>query len=163
MKMIILIITTVFTGLMAGLFYAWSISVTPGLANVGDDHYLQAFQSMNRAILNPVFFIAFMGLVILLPLLTYMFYKSPVSIQFWYILTAAILYLFGVMAVTMFGNVPLNDMLEALKIERMSSEEMAAFRLGFEAKWNQLNWIRTASSLLSLVLLILACLKNTTN
>lgn len=64
---IILVVTTLSSGLMAGLFYTWSISVTPGLAKVGTENYLQAFQSMNRAILNPAFFIFFMGLVIRLP------------------------------------------------------------------------------------------------
>ncbi len=47
MNTIILIVTTLSLGLMAGLFYSWSISVTPGLAKVGDEYYLRAFQSMN--------------------------------------------------------------------------------------------------------------------
>ncbi len=160
MNTIILITTTLSTGLIAGLFYAWSISVTPGLAKIGDDSYLLAFQSMNRAILNPAFFIFFMGLVILLPLLSYLYYKSPVSAQFWYILSATILYMAGIMAVTFFGNVPMNNTLEALKIESMTSEQMASFRLGFESKWNNLNMIRTICSSLSFVLLIIACLQN---
>ena len=53
MNSILLLITTLFSGLMAGLFYAWSISVTPGLAKIDNSSYLKAFQSMNRAILNP--------------------------------------------------------------------------------------------------------------
>ena len=158
MYTIMLITTTVLSGLMAGLFYAWSISVTPGLAQIGDDHYLHAFQSMNRAILNPAFFIAFMGLAVLLPLLSYLQYTANVSAKFWYILVATILYVGGVLLVTFFGNVPLNNMLEALSIESMSSEQMDAFRLVFEGKWNRLNWIRTFSSLLSFLLLVLACL-----
>ena len=156
----ILLLTTLSLGLMAGLFYSWSISVTPGLKGVGDENYLQAFQSMNRAILNPAFFIFFMGLVILLPLLCYLYYKSPVSAEFWYILSATILYMAGIMAVTFFGNVPLNNTLEVLQIESMSPEQMASFRLGFESKWNNLNMIRTICSSLSFVLLIIACLQN---
>ena len=161
MHTILLIVTTIFSGLMAGLFYAWSISVTPGLAQIGDDHYLQAFQAMNRAILNPAFFIAFMGLALLLPLLTYLHYSAQTPTRFWYILAAAILYLVGIILITFLGNVPLNNSLESLSIESMSDEQMDAFRLAFEAKWNRLNWIRTFSSLLSFLLLVLACLKNT--
>jgi uncharacterized membrane protein len=160
MNTILLITSTVFAGLMAGLFYAWSISVTPGLANVSDENYLHAFQSMNRAILNPLFFIAFMGQAILLPLLSFLYFKSSAPGQFMYILSATILYLAGCMAFTIFGNVPLNETLEALKIGNLSPNEMDAFRKGFENKWNNLNWIRTASTLLSLLLLIIACLKN---
>ena len=51
----LLIITAVFTGLMAGLFYSWSISVTPGIARLVDKEYLASFQAMNRAIINPLF------------------------------------------------------------------------------------------------------------
>ncbi|MCG8608022.1 DUF1772 domain-containing protein [bacterium] len=159
MNTIILILTTLSSGLMAGLFYAWSISVTPGLKRVGDENYLQAFQSMNRAILNPAFFIFFMGLVILLPLLCYLYYQSSVATQFWYILSATFFYMGGVMAVTVFGNVPMNNALEVLKIESMTSEQMASFRLGFESKWNNLNMIRTFCSSLSFVLLIMTCMR----
>lgn len=160
MKTILLILTTLSLGLMAGLFYAWSISVTPGLKKVSDPNYLSAFQSMNRAILNPAFFIFFMGLVILLPLLTYLNFNSPVSTEFWLVLSATILYMTGVMAVTVFGNVPLNNTLEALPVESMSADQMASFRLGFENKWNTLNMIRTMCSSLSFLLLIIACLRN---
>ena len=155
MNTIILIIATLSSGLLAGLFYAWSISVTPGLAKVGDANYLQAFQSMNRAILNPAFFILFMGLAVLLPLLCFLYYRSPVNTQFWYILSASVLYLVGVLAVTIFGNVPMNNTLEVLRIESMNAEQMASFRLGFENKWNKLNMIRTICSSLVLISLII--------
>ena len=145
---------------MAGLFYAWSISVTPGLAQVSTQSYLESFQSMNRAILNPAFFIAFMGQAILLPFVTYWFFKSGNGPQFGYVLGATLLYWLGCMLVTMFGNVPLNNTLEVLQIEQMTGEQMKVFRSGFEKKWNQFNLIRTISTLLSLLLLILACLQN---
>ncbi len=161
MNTIILALTTFSSGLIAGLFYAWSISVTPGLAKVGDANYLQAFQSMNRAILNPVFFMFFMGLIVLLPLVSYLYFTSPVSSQFWLIISAAVIYLAGVMAVTIFGNVPMNNTLEILQIETISSEQMASFRMGFENKWNNLNMIRTVCSSLSFVLLITTCIQNT--
>ena len=157
---IILVVTTLSSGLMAGLFYTWSISVTPGLAKVGNENYLQAFQSMNRAILNPAFFIFFMGLVILLPLLSYLYYQSPISAQFWYIISAAVLYIVGTMSVTIVGNVPMNNALEVLQIESMNPEQMTTFRLGFESKWNKLNMIRTVCSSLAFVSLIIACLQD---
>lgn len=160
MNTIILIITTLSLGLMAGLFYSWSISVTPGLAKISDANYLQAFQSMNRAILNPAFFIFFFGLVILLPLISFLSYKSQLSAEFWYILSATILYMAGIMAVTFLGNVPMNNTLEVLQIQSMNAGEMASFRLGFESKWNNLNMIRTICSSLSFVLSIIACCQN---
>jgi len=155
MNTTILMVTTFTSGLMAGLFYTWSISVTPGISKVRDENYLQAFQSMNRAIINPIFLICFMGLIILLPLLSFL---SSESAHFLYVLSATILYMFGVIAVTFFGNIPLNNSLEALHIESMSIEQMASFRLGFENKWNKLNLLRTISSSASFVFLIIACI-----
>lgn len=154
---IILIITTLFSGLMAGLFYSWSISVTPGLAKINDVSYLQAFQSMNRAILNPLFFGVFFGLVILLPVLSYFSCQNSISNQFWYVILATILYFIGIIGVTIAGNIPLNNSLEALQIESMTPEQMDEFRKGFEIKWNRLNLIRTISSSLTFLLLVTAC------
>jgi uncharacterized membrane protein len=155
----ILIISTLFSGLMAGLFYAWSISVTPGLAKINDGSYLQAFQAMNRAILNPLFFIVIFGLVILLPLLSYLTFQSSISNQFWYVITATTLYFVGIMGVTIGGNVPLNNALEALQIESMTPEQMDEFRKSFESKWNRLNTIRTISSAITFLLLVIACVR----
>ena len=146
-----------FSGLMAGLFYAWSISVTPGLAKINDVSYLQAFQSMNRAILNPLFFVVFFGLVVLLPVLSYLSYQTSMGNQFWYVVLATVLYFVGIMAVTIAGNIPLNNKLEALQIESMTPEQMDEFRKGFESKWNRLNHIRTISSILTFLLLTIAC------
>jgi uncharacterized membrane protein len=159
MNTIILIITTVFSGLMAGLFYAWSISVTPGLARINDLSYLQAFQSMNRAIINPVFFVVFFGLVVLLPVLSYLSFQTSLSNQFWYVILATLFYFIGIMGVTIAGNVPLNNALEALQIESMTPEQMDVFRKGFENKWNRLNLIRTISSFLTFLLLVIACVR----
>lgn len=140
---------------MAGLFYAWSISVTLGLANVDDQNYLSAFKAMNRAILNPVLFLPLVGLVILLPLSIYLYYASLNTAQLLSLVGATACYLLGVMAVTVFGNVPLNDTLEALPVEAMSPQAMADFRSGFETRWNNFNTIRTVSSSISLLLLAL--------
>jgi uncharacterized membrane protein len=157
MNTIIIVITTVFSGLMAGLFYAWSISVTPGLAKIDDATYLRAFQSMNRAILNPLFFVVFFGLVILLPVLSYFSFQTSISNQYWYVLAATILYFIGIMAVTIGGNIPLNNALEALQIESMTTEQMDEFRKSFENKWNRLNLIRAITSFLTFLLLVIAC------
>lgn len=155
-----LIITTLFAGLMAGLFFAWSVSVTPGLAGLDDRGYLQAFQEMNRAIQNPFFLMVFMGLAILLPLLCFQVYSPGGNMRFWYVLGAALFYVLGVIAVTFMGNIPLNNELDVLNIDNMTPEQMAFFRRGFESKWNWLNVIRAICSSLSLLLLVMACMQN---
>ena len=65
-KTIILLATVILTGLSAGLFYAWQVSVIPGTKKVFDHTYIEVMQSINRAILNPAFFLIFFGSLFLL-------------------------------------------------------------------------------------------------
>ena len=51
----------ILTGLSAGLCFTWGNAVTPGIGKLDDLGFLMAFQQMNRVILNPIFFIVFIG------------------------------------------------------------------------------------------------------
>jgi uncharacterized membrane protein len=62
---ITLIIAATTTALMAGLFFAWSYSITLGLARLSDEAYIAAMQAGNRTILNPTFYIVFFGVALL--------------------------------------------------------------------------------------------------
>jgi len=155
---IVLIITAITTALISGLFYAWSCSVVPGLARVSDSTYLETMQQINRAILNPVFFMSFIGTALLLPLSTWLHYSPELNARFWLLLLASVVYLAGTFGVTMFGNVPLNDMLDAFNLSSASVQELAAQRARFEVPWNNLNIIRTIAGIVTLILIILACL-----
>jgi uncharacterized membrane protein len=152
---ILLIATAVTTALIAGLFYAYSCSVNPGLGKLPDAGYLAAMQAINKAIINPLFMFSFLGTVLLLPLSSYLQYGTP---RFWFLVAAAGCYVFGTFCVTMFGNVPLNNTLEVLNLEGSSAEALATARARFEKPWNALHTIRTLASFVSLVLVILACL-----
>jgi uncharacterized membrane protein len=154
----VFVITTLVTGLIAGLFYSYSCSVSPGLGLLPDAAYLKAMQSINRAILNPVFFISFMGTLVLLPVSAWLSYRELPSFQFWYFLAAAIIYIVAVFGVTIGGNVPLNEALDKFNIEDASTAQVVQQRLQFEAKWNMLNTIRTLGSVASLALAVLGCL-----
>lgn len=155
---ITLVVTALTTALMAGLFFAWSCSVTPGLARLPTTEYLASFQTMNRAILNPVFLCCFMGTLFLLPLSAYLQYSQPVGTRFWLLLFASVLYVVGVFGVTIAGNVPLNDMLDKFQLNGASAETMEALRIKFEKPWNKLNMIRTVCSIASVLCVILACM-----
>mgnify|MGYP003677959614 CR=1 FL=1 len=145
----------VLTGLSAGLFYAWSVSVIPGTQKVLDTTYLEAMQSINRAILNPAFFFIFFGSVIFLSIASiYEFHDN--KWVFGILLTASITYLIGTVGVTAFGNVPLNDQLDALHLTELSQEKIMAFRKFYEDNWNRLHMIRTVFSVLSFLLVTLA-------
>ncbi|MEO1436396.1 MAG: DUF1772 domain-containing protein [Bacteroidota bacterium] len=153
-KSITLFIGITLTGLSAGLFYAWLVSVIPGTRKVVDLIYLESMQSINRAILNPAFFLSFFGAPILLGISTWQHYGT--GQVFWLLLTAALTYLFGTFAVTAFGNVPLNDALDVLDLAELSQSEAQRFRKNYETKWNRLHVIRTVFNLLSFGLSLMA-------
>ena len=155
MTTILLILTGVLTALIAGLFYAYSCSVVLGLGKLSDAEYLKAMQSINREILNPVFFLSFMGTAVMLPVSTFLYRaQSPVFIL---LLLATIIYLIGVFVVTIIGNVPLNDQLDQFNIQDSTVEGLKKMRDVFENRWNFLNNIRSICSVLSILLVICAC------
>lgn len=147
---IILTITAVLTGLIAGLFYSYSCSVNLGLGRLDDKDYLGAMQSINAAILNPAFFVGFMGTLILLPAVAGSIYASNgASLSFWLLLAAGLLYIAGAFGITLLGNVPLNEALASFRIDTATAAELAAQRNRFEVPWNRLHTIRTIASIAS--------------
>ncbi len=153
----ILALAATLTALSAGLFYAYSCSVNPGLGRLPDDQYLAAMQSINRAILNPLFFMSFMGTLILLPIAAWLNYQG-MSKRFILLAAAAVLYTVGTFCVTIFGNVPLNNVLDSLDLSSASAEKMKEVRLAFETPWNRLHQVRTLANIGALVLVMVACL-----
>jgi uncharacterized membrane protein len=158
MTTVLLILTATVTALIGGLFYAYSCSVVLGLGKLSDVEYLKSMQSINREILNPVFFISFMGTAFLLPVSTF-FYRAQNPV-FIFLLLATIAYLGGVFAVTMFGNVPLNDQLAQFDIANSTAESIEKMRSQFESRWNFFNNIRTVFSVIAIILTVCACVWN---
>jgi uncharacterized membrane protein len=143
------IFTIIILGLIAGIFYCWSVSVTKGLALLPDKEYILAFQKLNQAIQNPLFFICFFGPIFLLPACMWRNYSI-------YLLLATLSYYIGVMGVTIVGNIPLNNMLEAFSVQGAGMEDLRLMRGQFELKWNTLNHIRTLCSLVSFILTLIS-------
>lgn len=154
MKTIIFFFSILLTGLSAGLFFAWSISVILGTEKLADNTYLKTMQSINREILNPIFFLVFFGSLIALCLNT--IFQYGYRPQFWLVLVAALVYLIGTVGVTGLGNVPLNNELEALNLSELSNLRLKNFRTYYESNWNQYHRIRTISAMISFILLLVA-------
>lgn len=154
---IIFVVTGLLAGLIAGLFYSYACSVNLGLGKLADREYLTAMQSINKEILNPVFFISFLGTLIALPASTGIIYaKEGINVTFWLILAATLLYAAGTFGVTIFGNVPLNEALAVFNIEGATASELALQRSRFEIPWNRLNTLRTIASACSFVVYLTA-------
>lgn len=155
MERILLLGTTVLVALTAGLFYAWSCSVMPGLARLADTPYLHAMQAMNRAILNPMFFLSFLGSTVLLPLCAWQQTRELGVQGATLVIAAALIHVVGMFGVTVLGNVPLNNILDATDIGRADANELARLRGLFQSTWVRLNMVRACAATLALILLLL--------
>lgn len=154
-KNYIWLIATLLTGLSAGFFYAWQVSVIPGTKNISDLNYIKTMQSINRAIINPAFLLIFF---VPFPLQVLTTYQHRGTSAMWFLLAAGLTYFFGTLLVTGAGNVPLNNALDVLKIKDMSPEQLLQNRNQYEMKWNRLHTLRTIFAVLSFILLLIPAL-----
>jgi len=156
---IVTIVLVLLLGLSAGLCFTWTNAVTPGIGQLDDIGFLSAFQQMNRSIINPLFILVFFG-PFFLGLINLYLYKNASNTVIWLLIFAIAIYFFGVLLVTIFGNVPLNEILDKTDLGKASIEDLKQLRERFEDKWNRLHLIRTISSAIAFLLLILTLLKN---
>jgi uncharacterized membrane protein len=147
---------------MAGIFFTWTNAVTPGIGKLKDIEYLCALQSMNRVILNPAFYMIFICPIVTVPLATVFNYNTEPSFIFWLLLVTSIIYSLGVFFITILGNIPLNELLDKNNLDKFSLEDAGNLRNEIEKKWNNYNFIRTITSSISLILLIIICFSITT-
>jgi uncharacterized membrane protein len=148
-------VTLALAGGMAGLFYAFSVSVMPGLDGIKSAQAVSAMQSINRKIQNPVFLTAFLGTpfaALLTGVLLLLDEQASAAVIFF---LAAAAYVLGSFLPTAVINVPMNNALDAASVPADVSE---ADRLwaGYSPRWTRWNHVRTVACLVSLLLVGLA-------
>lgn len=92
-------------GLMAGLFFAFSVSVMKALARLPSAQGIAAMQSINVAIINPLFLAAFFGTAaacVLIIIASFFRWHAPGAV---YLVIGGALYLVGTFWVTFVFNV----------------------------------------------------------
>ncbi|MCV9387636.1 anthrone oxygenase family protein [Reichenbachiella ulvae] len=159
MKSISVVLALFSTGLMAGIFFTWTNAVKPGIGQLDDYIYLSSLQSMNREILNPMFYFAFILPIVSLPVSAALNYGSHGTYDFKILLLATAIYWIGAFLVTILGNIPLNEMLDAVDLEELKTEDWSVMRKKIEDKWNRYNLIRTLASIASFALIIWSLLR----
>ena len=150
-------LATLATGLVAGVFYAYAISVNLGLAVQPDASYVATMQAINERIQNPMFFASFFGAVLFLLATLAAHVARPRSGRFWLVALACALYIGGCFLLTIFVNVPMNEEL-ARVAEGASPDELSGARAAYEDPWNFWNGVRTVFSSIAFLSLIGACL-----
>ena len=140
-------------GLMAGLLFIFSNSVMNALAQLQPPLGIAAMQAINRTIQNRLFFVAFFGsaatsLLLLVSLLWR--WQQPDAV---YLLVGSLLYLVGVLFVTIGFNLPMNELLDAVNPKSVEASEMWG---NYVTNWTAWNHVRTIAALLAATSFILA-------
>src|SRR5260370_16328569 len=107
-----LLTATIGTGLVAGVFGLYAHTIMPGLRQTDDRTFVGAFQSMDKAIINPWFMASFLGALILTGVAAALHLLGDTRNVLPWIGAAFILYLIAVV-ITLAVNVPPNDAIHA--------------------------------------------------
>jgi uncharacterized membrane protein len=139
------------SGLMAGLFFIFSVCIMQALARLPAEQGIAAMNAINVVIQNPLFLSAFMGTALLALALVVLAFLSGGNGS---LLLAAggIVYVAGVLIVTIVFNVPMNDALGAATPGQAAIE---IWQQRYLTDWVWWNHVRTVSSIGALALFIL--------
>ena len=146
------------TGLMAGLFFGWAVSVIPGTLRISDRSYISTMQSINVAIVNPLFVLFFLGTSGFLAVAAFMHFRAGDSRRAWWLVAATATYTIGVLGITAGGNIPLNNELDRFDLDAATAETIAEQRRDYEGPWNRWHNIRTVASVAALAMTSAAAL-----
>ena len=132
------------SGLVAGVFYAFSTFVMKALARLSPVQGIAAMQSINVVVLNPWFLGVFMGtalLSVVAVVTAVLRWGAPGAL---WLLIGGILYFAGSFVVTIRCNVPRNNALAAVAPGDPRAVEVWT---KYVAEWTWWNHVRTAASL----------------
>ncbi|USX48555.1 DUF1772 domain-containing protein [Lentzea sp. HUAS12] len=123
------------TGLMAGVFFAFSVAVMPGLADLTPADARAAMRRINARIQNPVFLLLFLGTAVVCGIEVF---QGRI--------TGGLLYVLGCFVLTMVVNVPMNN-----RLERTDD----AYWPDYLRRWTLWNHVRAIACTASTVTLLL--------
>lgn len=148
----LLIVCSVGSGLVSGLFFIFSICIMNALNEQEPKHAILVMQSINRQILTPYFFLVFMGTPIACIAVLLVGFMSDEATNYSYAYLAAIIYIVGSFGVTIIKNVPMNNILKELNTD--DADSIKYWELYFK-QWAFWNHVRFWASLAPCVLFAL--------
>ncbi len=149
----LVVVAAVGSGLLAGLFFAFSNFVMKALQHQPPESGVRTMQSINAFIQNPGFFALFLGTTLAAAAVVVMSVLRLGHPGFDLQLAGAALYLVGTFAVTVLVHVPLNNRLAHV---HPSGADMPQFWSFYVSKWVMWNHVRTVNCMLATALLVMA-------
>jgi uncharacterized membrane protein len=150
---VLTLLTALGSGLMAGVFFAFSAFVMKALARLSPAEGIAAMQSINITVINPLFMAAFLGTTaagLVVAIAALFRWSEPGAV---YLLAGGALYLVGCFVVTGAFNVPRNNALAAAAPNDPDAHGLWA---DYMSRWTAWNHVRTAASLAAAAVLTLA-------
>jgi uncharacterized membrane protein len=141
------------TGLMAGVFCAFSAFVMRGLAALPPAQGVAAMNAINSSAMTPVFMVLFLGVAVLcavIAVVTFVLWPDVGTVR---LLLGSGLYLFGAFGVTVVANVPRN---EALRKLEPGTPEAVTYWPAYVREWTRWNHVRALASAAAAVVYALA-------
>lgn len=139
------LLTVVAAALMAGLFYAYSISVVWGLDRADPRHAINVMNGINIAILNPWFLPVFVSVPVLAGIACGLFWATGQPLSAGFLGSAAAIYIVGVLAATASVNVPMNEALA--KVRPHDLDNARQIWSSYSKRWNAWNHVRSIAAL----------------
>jgi uncharacterized membrane protein len=142
------------TGGMAGIFFAFSVAVMPGLDAAKATAAIASMQSINQKIQNPLFLLTFVGAPLFGVLAGGVLLAVGERRAALLFFAAAAVYVLGSFLPTAVVNVPMNNALDATRIPS-DLAEAAGVWAGYSPRWTAWNHLRTAACSISLLVMAL--------
>lgn len=143
---IAIIVAALSSGLLAGVYFAFSTFIMQAFARLPSDQGIAAMQSINTTIVRSPFIVLFLltaALSIFVAVMAILYWRGGTSVL---MLAGATLYIVVSLLSTMIFNVPLNDALD--KVDGHSAESAQLWST-YLVDWTRWNHVRTVASLLA--------------
>ncbi len=143
------------SAIVGGIFWAFSDFIMKALIRAEPAAGIEAMQEINKTVIGT----QFVAGILLIPALSVglAIYASGAAtgLAMQAIILAPLVFIPSVLLMTMIGNVPMNNRLARLDYR---SEDAAAYWKTYGRRWTRLNHVRTAGSLATAILYMIAAL-----
>lgn len=150
---VLTLVTAIACGLVAGFFFAFSTTVMGALARLPGAQGLAAMQWINIVVINPLVMLALFGTGVACAVLViagFVELGDPYAV---YLLIGGLVYIAGVVVLTMAYHVPRNNALAAMD---PNDAEAPSFWNRYVRTWTAANHVRTLAPLASATLFTVA-------
>jgi len=142
----LVIAVTIGSGMMAGVFLAFSSFIMAALGRLPPSAGMAAMQNINVTVINPLFMTGLFGTALLCFVLDIIIWRNGTIQQGSLLYLASALYIGGAILVTMGFNVPLNDALAGVSSDSETGTNLWSRYLVDWTFWNSVRGLASCAA-----------------